>query len=166
LLGDARRHRGEHLAEALARRAVDDLLALALGAHRLGQAVPLAVGEEAGRADDERAHVLGVLAGPAQPDEPAPVVDAQRDGAVGALGVEALDGVDHPLPRVRWVGRRVAVAREVGRQRVPAGLRRALDKRRPHVSRLGVPVDAQQRAARLAIGARLEVGEHRATLTP
>ena len=49
LLADPRRDRGEHLAEGLARRAVDDLLALALGPHRLGQPVPLAVGEEAGR---------------------------------------------------------------------------------------------------------------------
>ena len=72
----------EQRREAVAVERGDDLLAL-LGADRLGHPVPLAVGEEAGVADHERRDPVGVLAGPGEADEPAPVVDDERDRARG-----------------------------------------------------------------------------------
>src|SRR5215211_1745002 len=54
----------EHRREAVALDRVDDGLARALGAKSVAETVPLAVGEEAGAAQGERSHGLGVVACP------------------------------------------------------------------------------------------------------
>ena len=109
--------------------------------------MPLAVREEAGVGDHERADGIRVVARPAQADQPAPVVHDERDALEAELGAEALDRLDVALPGPRRIGGRVAVAGEVGRDRAPAGL----GDRRQHVAeevgRVRVAVQQQRRRA-------------------
>src|SRR6266540_6375681 len=65
--------------EGVAVEPLERRLADALGAKRLRQPVPPAVGKEPGVADDEPAHGLRVIAGPAHADRTAPVVDNEHD---------------------------------------------------------------------------------------
>ena len=111
----------------------DELLALALGAKHVGHPVPLAVGEEAGVRDDDRARDAGVVARPAQADQPAPVVEHEGDAVEPQRNAKALHRLDLALPRAGEVRRRVAVAGQVGGDRAPprAGERR--EHVAPHV---------------------------------
>ncbi len=115
-----RARRANHRAKALAIERIDQRLALAGCAQRLRHPVPLAVGEEAGRADHERVHGAGVLAGPAQSDQPAPVVHDGHAALDPELRSKALDRLYVAFPGARRVGLGVAEAREVGRERAPA----------------------------------------------
>ena len=117
---DPLRDRAEHAGERLQRHPVDELLALARRAQRVGHPVPAPVREEAGVAGDHRPHRVGVVAGPAQADQPAPVVADQRH-ALEPLGLpQRLERLDVPRPRPRRVWRGVAEARQVGRDGVQA----------------------------------------------
>ncbi len=154
---------GERGREPVARDAGRELLALPGRAQHLREPVPLAEREEAGSADDEPAHQVRVVAGPAHPDQPAPVVHAEHDRAELELGVEAPERRDVRLPGAGLSAcraeRRVAEPGQVGRERTPAGTRGGGQHRLPHVRGLGIPVHAQERARRRAGRERLAIGQ-------
>ena len=105
--------------------------------------VPLAVGEEAARADHERRDGLGVLAGPPEADQPAPVVHHERDPLEPELGAERLDRLHVALPGVGRVAVRVAEAEQVRGDRAPARAGQLVHRVPPHVGRLRIAVQQQ-----------------------
>ncbi len=86
--------------EAVAVERADQLLAL-LAAHRLGHAVPAAVAEEARVADHQGRDQVRVPAGPGEADEPAPVVDDQRDPPQPELVMDGAQRLEVALERRR-----------------------------------------------------------------
>ena len=109
------------------------------------------------------ATAVGMLAGPAEPDQPAPVVDDEHHGRQVELGDECLDRFDEPLPGVRRVGGGVAGAGQVGRQGAIAGVGRRRENPAPHERGLREPVQAEHRGGPgRAVGNGFAVGECRA----
>ena len=92
--------------------------------------------------------MAGVLARPAEPDQRAPVVHHEHQVVEAEARAQALDVLDVVLPRAGRVGRRVAEARQVGRDAVPARApRRAASGAPPHERGLRVAVQHQHRPA-------------------
>ena len=107
----------EQRGEPVAREAVHERLALALGPHRLRELVPLVVRKESRVGDHHAGDGVRVIACPAQADDTARVVDHQHDPVEPDLAAEAFDCLDMPFPGRGRIGRRVAEAGEIRRQR-------------------------------------------------
>ena len=158
-LGESLAARVEQSGEATAVERADERLAL-VGAQRLGHPVPFAVGEEARVADHQAGDPIGVVAGPGEADEAAPVMDDDHSRLELELidpGGESLAAV---LERRRAEVGRVTEAVEVGGEPAPAGARGRLEQLLPHQRALGKAVHAdKRRATRGSVGKRLPVGD-------
>ena len=110
----------EQRGERLAGEAVHERLALDRGSHRLGDLDPLVVGKESRVGDHQAAHGVRVIACPAQADQTAGVVDDQHDPVEPDLAAEAFDRLDMAFEGPGRIGRRVAEAGEIRRQRSAA----------------------------------------------
>ena len=165
-----RRHAGETGASIASKPSrvmpVHELLPGPGRAQPLGQPVPLAVGEEAGAGDHQRAHGVGVVAGPAQPDQPAPVVHDERDALRGRprAGTAPPPRPDAPTSpgRVRR-GESPKPGRSGATARQPASAHRG-QHRPPHVRRLGHAVQQERLAHRGADGLGHAGGQHQARI--
>jgi hypothetical protein len=122
--------------------------------------VPAPVAEEPCVADHERRDLVGLLARPGEPNEPAPVVDDHGDPAESELAVELVERGEVAFERGGAVVGRVAEAVEVGSDRSPPRSCERLHRWHPHERALGKTVgEEHRRTGFLALGQRLAVGE-------
>ena len=96
-----------------------------------------------------------MVARPAQPDQPTPVVDDERDPLETLRPPEPLERLDVALPGPRRVGLGVTETGQVRGDRVEAGGGQHGQHLAPHVRGLGIAVDEQHGG--VAAGARLSV---------
>ena len=110
-----------NVAKAVAGEAVHERLALAIGVRIVfASSMPFVVREESRVGDHQAGDGFRVIACPAQADRTAGVVDHEHDPVEPDITAETFDRIDMALEGPGRVGRRVAEAGKIRRQRSAA----------------------------------------------